>query len=230
MSRAFLISALLSMSAALVSPSSADGQSPSGRLSLHVDGVLFQPKASGSVFDLAESELGIRSSEYRHVRPSVEVALPVHPRLSLMGSWSSGSKEIQSTIHQGIAPQSTHLRMENAFAGGLVLHLAHWGNDGVWRLDVLGGAGRQSFAFGQTGVFPDASSPGATFSGAFHTDGKADLQFAGLRLNRAISQRLGLSAGARYQWSEAEVSGDYQGFRPISLSGFGIAAGIQLTL
>lgn len=223
------LTAIFSLGLVLIAPSHMEAQAESGRLSIHVGGVLFQPDASGSVFELTASELAVGSSEYRHFRPSAEVAIRIHPRLSLMAGWSSGSKEIQSTVTQGMASQATELTMNNTFTGGAVLHLARWGADGAWQLDALGGLGRQSYAFRQVGIFPDASRPGNTFSGAFFTDGKADLQFAGLRLDRAISRRLGVSAGVRYQWSEGEATGDYQGFAPISLSGFGVSTGVRLT-
>jgi hypothetical protein len=204
-------------------------QSAAGRLSLHLEGILFQPEASGSVFDLTASELGVEAKEYRHIRPSAEIGLRLHRRVSLIPGWSSGSQEVRSTAPQGVASQLTNLEFRNAIWGGMGVHVASWGSSGQWRTEAVGGVGRQSYQFGQTGTFPDASRPGSTLDGAFLTQGKGYLQFAGLRLERALSPRLGISIGGRYQWSKAEVSGDYQGFPPISLSGFGVSTGLRLT-
>lgn len=210
-----------------------EGQTGEGRFNIHVDGVLFQPAASGSVFDLAASELTLASKDYRHVRPSVEVSARVHPRVSVLAGWSTGSTEANSTSRQplggGSANQTTTFEVSDAFIGGLVLHVGTFGSGGQWRADVLGGAGRQSYVFRQVGTFPDASQTGTTLQGDFLTQGSGDLAFVGVRLDRSLSQRVGLSVSSRYQWSEAEVGGDFAGFAPISLDGLGLGMGIRLT-
>jgi hypothetical protein len=213
---------------AFAGASQVQAQSLSGRLSVQAEGVLFQPSAIGSVFDLASSELTLGSDDFRHVRPAVEVMFRVLPRVSALAGWSSGTKEVQSTIRQGSGSQVTSLGLENALVAGIVLDLATWGEAGVWRATASAGYGQQSYSFEQRGTFPDASRPGSTLEGKFLTEGKGGLSFAGVRVERAVSNRVALTLGARYQWSEAEVSGDFRGFAPISLSGFGVSTGLRL--
>jgi hypothetical protein len=198
------------------------------RLSLRVEGAVFQPKASGSVFDLATSELTLGSDDFRHVRPGAELQVRLHDRLSVLAGWSSGAREVESTIRQGTGTQTTSLDLTNALVAGLDVVIATWGDSSAWRASTNMGVGRHAYRFEQRGTFPDASRPGATLQGSFLTEGSGDLAFLGARIERRVSERAAISLGARYQWSEAEVSGDYRGFAPLSLSGLGMSTGVRL--
>jgi hypothetical protein len=202
------------------------------RFSVTLQGGVFQPTASGSVFDLARTELTLGQSDFRVLRVGVEAAVRVHPKVSVVGGWSTGDTEASSSMRNssvyGTGTQTTVLSLDPALRGGLLVELSRFGAEERWTLSTLVGVGRQGYQFTQTGVFPDASTPGSTFSADLATEGTGDLYFGELRLTRTLTARLGAVASMGYQWSEAPVGGDYVGFDPISLSGLGISAGFSV--
>lgn len=201
------------------------------RLSVSVQGTLFQPSAAGSVFDLARSELTLSAADFRHVRLGAEAIFRAHPRFSVTAGWSTGETEIESSIRRasiyGNGMQSTTLALDPAVTAGLAFDVARLGAEERWSILALAGAGRQGYQFRQSGTFPDSAAAGTTFQADLNTEGTGDLYYAELRVVRDLNQRLGLTLGARYQWSEAKVGGDYLGFDPISLSGLGITTGLR---
>jgi hypothetical protein len=202
------------------------------RVSLSVQGSLFQPAASGSVFDLARTELTLDQGDFRVLRVGAEATVRVHPKVSLVGGWSTGETEVSSGIRRtsvyGTGTQTTVLSLDPALRGGLLVELGRFGAEGEWTVATLVGVGRQGYQFTQTGVFPDASTPGSTFSADLASEGTGDLYFGELRLTRTLTDRLGVLVSLGYQSSEARVGGDYVGFDPISLSGLGISTGLTV--
>jgi hypothetical protein len=200
------------------------------RLNVSVQGSVFQPSASGSVFDLARTELTLSQGDFRVARIGAEATLRVHPRVSVVGGWTTGERESSSTARRsaiyGPVTQTTKLSLDPALKGGILVELRRFGSDETWALATLVGAGRQGYRFEQSGVFPDASAPGTTFGADLMTEGTGDLYFGELRVTRELSGRLSALVGLGYQWSEATVGGDYLGFDPISLSGLGLSTGL----
>jgi hypothetical protein len=224
----FATAASISVLLALAGAGDAEAQGQPGRVSLQLEGVMFQPQATGSVFDLAASELTLASDDFRHVRPGAEMAIRLYSRLWIMAGWSTGSTEVESSIRrQGTGSQVTRLDLENALLGGITLDLLPGKGAGSWRVSASGGAGQHAYRFEQRGTFPDAARPGSTLTGTFASEGEGTLLFGGLRVERLLTDRIGVSVGARYQWSEAEVGGDFRGFAPISLSGIGVSTGLR---
>lgn len=202
------------------------------RFALSAQGSLFQPRARGSVFDAATSNLALGRSDFRMARVGGDAMVRVSARLHLFVGAETGDTDVSSRVRDtaggtGAPAQNTYLEMNTAYVGGVAADLMR-SPSGSTTLKGLVGVGRSGYRFEQAGSFPDGSAPGSTFDGSLETRGSGTISFAGLRVLRALRGPLALSADLRAQRGSADVGGDYLDFPPISLSGLSGSLGVTL--
>lgn len=204
----------------------------SSRFLITGHGGVFQPRAQGSVFDVATSNLTLSRSDFRMERMGLNAAVRVRPRVYLLLGGEAGDTEATSFVRGAGAEemalrQTTTLKMNTAYYGGIAADLLH-STSGSWLVQGLAGVGRSGYRFEQVGSFPDGAPSGGSFSDTLRTRGTGTTTFLGIRGIRTLNGPLALTVDLRGQRGEADVGGDYLDFSPISLSGIGLMVGVAL--
>lgn len=211
---------------------------PRGVLSIR-GGFLF-PQEGSDLFEFVQETLTIESGDFRSPLFAFELGFSPTARVDIVGGFDFAKQSVRSEyrdyVDNNLLPieQDTSLR-QSSFTGSVRLALVPRGR-AVGRYAwiparvqpyVGGGGGMVFWEFTQVGDFVDFQdfgvftdtfvSSGASLSG--HVLGGVDIQ---------LYKRLFLTTEGRYVWAQGELDNDFVGFEPIDLSGFKLAAGINV--
>lgn len=232
-------SALLFAASVVCAPSQAQAQVPTRevsprQMSLTLYGSYFIPRGGGDLLPFFEEHLSIAGDDLHGRAFGIEGGVGVlSPRLELVGGFESGrGSESPSRMRNGTggvsaAEQFTRLSIGPTLILGGKLHLRDPASPTVRsNAFIIGGGGRvMRYSLDQWGSFHDAES-GEIFSATFHTEGSANLLFAGIGGDLRIVRGTYFTGRMRYQWSSASPHEDFEGFEEVDLSGVRVSIGV----
>ncbi len=210
------------------------------RATLGLRGALAMPTAGSDLFDFIRDELTIGRRAFNGPAFAFEVGLPVTSRVDVVVGADLARGKVLSEYRDFVDNNELPIQQEsvlkqnglNASIRLLLTPRGHAVGRFAWvpsRLTpyVGAGGGLLWWDFRQTGdfvdfqnfeVFPETFQSGGTTPTA-HVLGGFDVQ---------MYKRLLLSIEGRYQWASDTLGVDFIDFEPIDLSGFRLAAGINL--
>ncbi len=211
---------------------------PRGLFSIR--GAFLIPAEGSDLFTFIQDQLTIDSGDFNSPVFAIELGYSLSPRVDIVGGFDLAKKTVDSEyrdfVDNNLLPieQQSSLR-QNSFTGSVRFALLPRGRTVgryAWipaRVQpyVGGGGGIVFWEFKQSGDFVDFQdfdvftdtfvSSGASLSG--HVLGGLDIQ---------IYKRLFFTTEGRYVWAQGELNNEFVGFEPLDLSGFKLAAGINI--
>jgi len=243
--RSWALGAALVAAAATVARAQGTGNGylfgqPSATLTIR--GGWSHANASSDLFEQTTSEFNVNRSDFSGptfggqlgiwISPQLDASLDVayagvSRRTHYRNFVDNNNQEIEQTTTLQRVPVTANVRLYLAPRGRSIGTLAFIPARIVpW---VGAGAGATWYRFKQTGDFIDMTS-GVVSPDSFETStwGPAVQGMGGVDLT--ITPRIALTGDARYLWSHAEVSGDFEGYNKIDLSGASFTLGVTFRL
>lgn len=212
------------------------------RGSLGIRGSWVFARAGSDLFDFIEKQLTIDDGDFNAPAFAVDVGVAVSPRVdALIGfefSQVRTASEYRDFVDNNRRPitQETRLREAN-LSGSVRIALVPRGRS-VSRLAWIprtatpyagAGGGLLWYRFQQRGDFVDVFDPRLrVFSDTLTSQGWTPSAHAFGGVDVKLYRRLFLTLEGRYLWASASLERSFEGFDPIDLAGFRLAAGINV--
>jgi hypothetical protein len=198
-------------------------------------------RANGQFYDFVIREFTAERDAFRGAGLGVELGIAAAPRvevlLALDGAGVQVSTESRDWEEADGRPirQATRIRVGPSLQGGvrmLLIPRSEQISGLAWIPNpvvpfVTGGAGVAGYELRQWGDFVDTAVP-EIFAADFVSSGASVLGFAGGGVDVRIGRALSVVLEGRYQWSRADLDGDFFRFEPLDLSGLRLTAGLSV--
>lgn len=213
---------------------------PRGSLGLRASWVF--ARAGSDLFDFVQRQLTIDEGDFDAPAVAVDVGVALSPRIDAVFGFEFSRAHVASEYRDFVdnnrqpITQDTELRQIN-LTGSVRVPLTPRGRS-VSRLAwvprratpyVGAGGGALWYRFDQRGDFVDVFNPRRTiFSDRLTSQGWTPSAHALAGVDVLLYRRLCASIEGRYLWSSAELQRSFDGFEPIDLAGFRLAAGVNV--
>lgn len=210
------------------------------RVAFTLSGGLALPSASSDLFTFSMRELTLGKSDFRSGQIGGDVAITLAERVDLVLAVSSSSSRtrsefrdwvdnndmpIEQTTYFRVIPYTASLRYYVLPRGQRIGSIA-WIPSRFTPFVSLG-AGAAKYRFDQVGDFIDYQTL-AVFADRYESAGTAALAQASVGAGWALSPFLQLTGEVRYQRAHGNLSSDFQGFKPLDLSGASSSVGLTI--
>jgi hypothetical protein len=236
----------VALGAALVTPSVADAQAGGGdgfafsapRVAFTLYGGFAAPSASSDLFTFSMRELTLGKSDFASGQIGGDVAVSVNDRFDIVVGASSNSSStrsefrdwvdnnnqpIEQTTYFRTVPLTASLRYYLTPRGQRVGSIA-WIPKRFVPFAAIGG-GLVRYRFNQVGDFIDYQTLDV-FADRYESSGTAGLLQGSVGAGWSLSPHVQLTGEVRYLRAHADLSSDFQGFKPLDLSGASSSVGI----
>jgi hypothetical protein len=211
------------------------------KVSLTVRTGLQQFRAQGQFYDFVIREFSVEREDFRGAGLGVEFGFAASDRIELLFAMDGGGVQVSTESRDweeadgSPIRQDTRVRVGPAAQAGVRLLLIPRGESLTqlaWAPNsivpfVSGGAGYTAYSLRQWGDFVDAQAA-EIFAADFVSSGGTALAFAGGGVDIKVGRSLYAVFEGRYQWSSAELAGDFARFEPLDLSGLRLTAGLSV--
>ncbi len=196
------------------------------------------PQTASDIFSMVTRELTLEKSDFRATTGGFDIGVPFADRFAAVFSFDysrtspfSESRDfvrengdpIEQQTRFSLMPITGTLRFYPIKMGESVGSYA-WVPTRVLPY-LAGGAGAVHYGFRQTGSFVDRDTL-TIFDDAFESSGTVWTKHLAAGVDIGLTPRIFANVEGRYSWAEAHLSRDFQGFRPIDLSGLRLVGGI----
>ncbi|MDH5234784.1 MAG: outer membrane beta-barrel protein [Gemmatimonadota bacterium] len=198
------------------------------------------PSASSDLFTFSMRELTLGKSDFASGQIGGDVAVSVGDRLDLVVGASSNSSSTRSEFRDWVDNNNLPIEQTTYFRTvPLTASLRYYLTPRGQRVGSIAwiprrfvpfaslGAGVVRYRFNQVGDFIDYQTLDV-FADRYESSGTAGLLQGSVGAGWAISPHLQLTGEVRYLRARGELSSDFQGFKPLDLSGASSSVGITL--
>jgi hypothetical protein len=199
-----------------------------------------QPAEGSDIYTFVQKELTLGRGDLAGGSIAAAAAFFLSPRLALQMDLGYASRTAPSAYRKWVDNNNREIEQSTALkriplTAGLRYYLTPAGRS-VGRLAwvparvatyVAAGAGFTWYQFQQTGDFVDYQTLDV-FPSTLVSRGWAPSAYAAVGVDYPLTARMGLTGEARYDLGRAAMGTDFQGFKPIDLSGTAISVGLTL--
>lgn len=197
------------------------------------------PRANSDLFDMVTKELTLERSDFRSASFGGDFGIPIASNFAVVLSFdyasSSTDSESRDYVEDNGDPISQTTRFEQVPFTATFRYYPRKTGESVgsyaWipaRFNpyVAVGVGAMYYKFDQFGRFVDNTTLNI-FSTNLQSSGFVATEHVGGGIDISLTPLIFVNGEARYSWANANLSRDFTGFDPITLSGFKIIGGVN---
>jgi opacity protein-like surface antigen len=193
----------------------------------------FRPEGDSDYWRDKEADFTGDISDFEDASFGLDYLLPLNDRVSLIFSGSVYEGETTNAYRDFVDNFGDRIRHDTTLSiasgtVGLVLHLT--GPDAAVQPYVGAGGGAYPWELEESGDFIGSGPSLPIFNATLQSDGVAFGYYGLVGLEAPITRRVSIFAEGRWTQVDDDLSGDFEGFGKLDLSGREVAAGLSWSL